>query len=117
MILQASLKVALLGLFLLVAAGAQGLTTAQVTAVKNHYLTLGSTAVEAKPAAALPSDVQVMRVDVSAGMRSASFGHKTTLLIALPAKGESAKEYWVEYGKSTNNPPALYGPFTVPAGP
>ena len=81
----------------------------QIAAVKEHYLTLGSVAIEAKPAAAPPEASKVMRVDASQKIRSASFGHKTTLLVdtAQPTR------YWVEYGKSTNTPAALYGPFDV----
>jgi hypothetical protein len=90
------------------------LTPAQVSAVKDHYLTLGSTAIEAKPVAALPAETKVERVDASARIRSASFGHKTTLLVELP-QGGTPKQYWVEYGKSTNHAAALYGPFTMPA--
>jgi hypothetical protein len=116
MIVQATLKISLIGLALFsAAAAAQELSPAQVSAVKNHYSTLGSTAVEAKPVDALPPDAKVTRVDISPHIRSASFGHKTTLLIAVPPQGETAKQYWVEYGKSTNHPAALYGPFTIPA--
>jgi len=67
-------------LSLLVAA----VTPAQVSAVKEHYLTLGSTAIEAKPVTTLPAETKVERVDASHQMRSASFGHKTTLVIELP---------------------------------
>jgi hypothetical protein len=95
----------LLGLALLSAA----LTPAQVSAVKEHYSALGSTAIEAKPAPSLPAKAKVVRVDASPRMRSASFGHKTTLLV----DSNSPKQYWVEYGRSTNTPAALYGPFTV----
>jgi hypothetical protein len=91
------------------------LTPEQLAAVKDHYSALGSTAIEAKPAAALPPDAKTERVDVSPQMRSASFGHKTTLFVELPAAGAMPKQYWVEYGKSTNHPAALYGPFALPA--
>jgi hypothetical protein len=112
MILEATSMTSLVAAALLSAA----LTPAQVSAVKDHYLTLGSTAIEAKPAAALPADAKVERVDVSPRMRSASFGHKTTLIIESPQAG-SPTQYWVEYGKSTNHPAALYGPFTVQPAP
>jgi hypothetical protein len=55
-----------------------------------------------------PKDAR--RIDVSAKIRSASFGHKTWLWVA-----SDGKQYWVEYGRSTNTPAALYGPFTVEA--
>jgi hypothetical protein len=48
------------------------------------------------------------RIDVSARIRSASFGHKTWLWVS-----EDGKEFWVEYGRSTNTPAALFGPFSV----
>jgi hypothetical protein len=88
---------------------AAALSPDQISAVKDHYLTLGSEAIEAKPAAAPPESAKVERVDASQRIRSASFGHKTTLLID---KSQPA-QYWVEYGKSTNTPAATYGPFTV----
>jgi len=53
-----------------------------------------------------PKDAR--RIDVSAKIRSASFGHKTWLWVA-----PGGKEFWVEYGRSTNTLAALYGPFTV----
>jgi hypothetical protein len=101
---QMFFKATLLAASLLVAA----LNPDQISAVKDHYLALGSEAIEAKPAAA-PAAAKVERVDASQHIRSASFGHKTTLLIdkAQPT------QYWVEYGKSTNTPAATYGPFTV----
>jgi hypothetical protein len=47
-------------------------------------------------------------VDVSERMRSASFGHTTVLLVP-----PSAQEFYVEWGRSTNRPPAWFGPFPV----
>jgi 3-methyladenine DNA glycosylase/8-oxoguanine DNA glycosylase len=80
----------------------------QISAVKEHYLALGSTAIEAKPSAA-PDAAKVTRVDASQKIRSASFGHRTTLLVDVA----QPTHYWVEYGKSTNTPAAVYGPFDV----
>jgi hypothetical protein len=97
-------KATLLAASLLAAA----LNPDQISAVKDHYLTLGSEAIEAKPATP-PASSKVERVDASQRIRSASFGHKTTLLVD---KSQPA-QYWVEYGKSTNTPAATYGPFTV----
>ncbi len=48
------------------------------------------------------------RIDVSAKIRSASFGHQTWLWVV-----PDGKEFWVEYGRSTNTPAAMYGPFAV----
>ena len=105
MILKATSLLVLLAATLLSSA----LTPDQVSAVREHYLTLGSEAIEAKPAAASPEPAKVMRVDASQHIRSASFGHKTTLLVDLA----QPTHYWVEYGKSTNRPAALYGPFNA----
>jgi hypothetical protein len=104
----------LVSLVLAAAQAAPGLTPAQAAAVKEHYRTLGSTAIEQKPASGIPGDVSVARIDASPHIRSASFGHSTTLVVALPAPGEWPKQYWVEYGRSTNHAAALYGPFALP---
>ncbi len=53
-----------------------------------------------------PKDAQ--RIDVSARIRSASFGHKTWLLVA-----PDGTQFWVEYGRSTNRPGGTFGPFSV----
>jgi len=81
----------------------------EAAAVKQSYLQLGSVAIEQKPCEALPSGVNVVRVDASSRIRSASFGHSTTLLV----DADAPKRYWVEYGRSTNHPAALYGPFEI----
>ena len=81
----------------------------EAAAVKQSYLQLGSVAIERKPCDAIPKDVSVVRVDASSRIRSASFGHSTTLLVDANAP----KRYWVEYGRSTNHAAALYGPFEV----
>jgi hypothetical protein len=87
----------------------RALSPDEAAAVKQHYMQLGSVAIEQKPCEALPSGVNVVRVDASSRIRSASFGHSTTLLVDANAP----KRYWVEYGRSTNHPAALYGPFEV----
>jgi hypothetical protein len=104
----------LIGIVLL-AALAQDLTPAQVDTVKAAYKKMDKAAVEAKPSSPLPPSAQVKRVDVSERIRSASFGHKTFLIIPMPPEGESPRRFWVEYGKSTNHPGALYGPFLIDA--
>ena len=50
------------------------------------------------------------RIDVSSKVRSSSFGHKTTLLVGA---GETVREFYVEYGRSTNRPAAHFGPFPL----
>ncbi len=69
------------------------------------YHSLTSQEIEAKPAVAPPDADKLARIDVSAPVRSASFGHKTTLLVA-------GTDFYVEYGPSTNRPKRLYGPFS-----
>jgi hypothetical protein len=73
------------------------------------YRGLTGAEIEAHPIKALPSGLETVRVDVSARFRSASFGHSTTLLV--PPTG---REFYVEYGRSTNKPGGLFGPFTLP---
>jgi hypothetical protein len=63
---------------------------------------------EAKPTAKPPTGKDWARVDASENVKSASFGHRTTLLV-------SVKEFYVEYGKSTNAPAKTFGPFELTA--
>jgi hypothetical protein len=90
-----------------------GLDQRQIDCVRAAYAKLDSAAIEAKPAASPPHAAEVARIDVSEGMRSASFGHTTTLLVPVPANDEAPKEFWVQYGRSTNAPARLFGPFPV----
>jgi hypothetical protein len=83
------------------------LTAAQISAAKATYHKLPDVTqheASVKP----PKDAQ--RIDVSARIRSASFGHRTWLLVA-----PDGKQLWVEYGPSTNTKGGLYGPFPVDA--
>jgi hypothetical protein len=93
---------------------AQALSPAQIAAVKDHYNTHGTAGTEAKSPDSIPAGVAVQRIDVSLRIRSASFGHATILIVELPKAGQPPTRYWVEYGRSTNTPAALYGPFTIP---
>ena len=71
--------------------------------------------IEAKPAPALPEGVEFARIDVTPRMRSASFGHTTTLIVPVPSAdaGAAPTQFWVQYGKSTNAPARLFGPFPL----
>jgi hypothetical protein len=80
----------------------------QREAVIKAYRAMTPEQIEAKKVEAAPAHITFARVDVSARMRSASFGHTTTLLVP-----EGAREFWVEYGRSTNHPAELFGPFPV----
>jgi len=88
------------------------LSAAQVDAVKAAYQKLAGTEIEAHKAAGAPPPKDAQRIDVSARIRSASFGHKTYLLVTA-----DGTQFWVEYGPSTNRPGALYGPFAVAPAP
>src|SRR5205823_3435721 len=91
-------------------AQAAGLRPEDADSVRAAYQALGSAGVEAKPAAALPEGIAMERIDVSERMRSASFGHTTTLLVPVSNGKVAPHEFWVEYGKSTNQPARLFGP-------
>lgn len=81
--------------------------SAAPAAVQRAYQKLTATELEAKKTTArLPKDAH--KIDVSERIRSASFGHRTWLIIA-----PDGKEFWVEYGRSTNRPGGTYGPFPV----
>ena len=104
----------------LVAAAAPVLTPAQQDAVRAEYRKLTPAEIEAHPAPALPDGAKLARIDVSARRRSASFGHKTFLAVRLESADGGADrpvEFWVEYGRSTNHPARLFGPFALPATP
>src|SRR5258708_7366776 len=75
-------------------------------AAQNAYRKLTADQLSAKKIETPPKDAQ--RIDVSEKIRSASFGHKTWLLVA-----PDGKQFWVEYGASTNSKAALFGPFLV----
>ena len=109
-----------IGLCACASSAASGLGADQVEAVRAAYQSLGSAAVEARPVPALPAGVEFERIDVSEPMRSASFGHTTTLLVPIPS-GDAGpafpQQFWVEYGKSTNQPARLFGPFPIAARP
>lgn len=95
----------------LAATAAPGLTAAQIAAVRSEYRKLTAAEVEAHPARRLPEAATFERVDASERMRSASFGHRTTLIVKV--EGAVPVAFWVEYGKSTNHPPRLFGPFSL----
>lgn len=101
-----SIVIALLSLLAPLAC-AQALSATQRDAVVAAYRALAPADVQGRPVDAAPAG-KLERVDVSDKIRSASFGHTTTLLI--PSDG---KRFWVEYGKSTNRPASWYGPFAV----
>jgi hypothetical protein len=96
------------------AACAAALPAGQEAAVRAAYEKLGSDGVEAHPASALPPGFTWRRIDVSDPVRSASFGHTTTLAVpVVRADGgqDVPNQFWVEYGRSTNAPARLFGPF------
>lgn len=88
------------------------LTKAQQDAVIAAYHALKAPEPENKKIEKLPEHLELARIDVSPRIRSASFGHKTWLLV--PKK---AQKYFIEYGRSTNTAAALFGPFDVKTTP
>ena len=74
--------------------------------VQKAYHALTSTEIESHVTKLPPKDAK--KIDVSPRIRSASFGHRTWLIVS-----PDGKEFWVEYGPSTNTPAGLFGPFTV----
>ena len=88
------------------------LTTGEEEAVVAAYHALKSPEPQSRKIDQLPEG-ELQRIEVSERIRSASFGHRTWLLV--PAGG---KRFYVEYGRSTNTPAAFFGPFDVaPAAP
>jgi hypothetical protein len=89
------------------------LDPAQANRARTAYEKLGSAFIETKSATALPEGVDLARIDVTPRMRSASFGHTTTLIVPVASRdgGVAPTKFWVEYGKSTNAPARLFGPF------
>ena len=75
--------------------------------VQRAYQKLTPTELEAKKTSARPP-ASAKKIDVSEKIKSASFGHKTWIIVS-----EDGREFWVEYGRSTNTPAQLYGPFPV----
>ena len=74
------------------------------------YHALKPDALQAKKIDALPQG-KFRRIEVKQRMRSASFGHSTTL--AVPVQEGPARQFFVEYGRSTNRPAQLFGPFAL----
>jgi hypothetical protein len=68
--------------------------------VQAAYKKLTAAEIDSHPVKQPPKDSR--KIDVSAKIRSASFGHKTWLIIA-----PDGKEFWIENGPSTNKPGGL----------
>jgi hypothetical protein len=77
-------------------------------AVIAAYHSLNDAQLQSKKIEKLPEHEEFARIDVTPRLRSASFGHATWLLVP-----PHARHFYVEFGKSTNTPPALFGPFDV----
>jgi hypothetical protein len=76
-------------------------------AVVAAYRKLSSQDIEQKRISALPPRVVLARIDINEKLRSASFGHRTTLLVPV-----GGRVFYVEYGRSTNAPGGMFGPFS-----
>jgi hypothetical protein len=77
-------------------------------AVIAAYHALKAPEPESKKIDKLPEHEELTRIDVSPRIRSASFGHRTWLLVP-----PHARHFYVEFGRSTNTPAGLFGPFEV----
>jgi hypothetical protein len=99
-------KLTLLVVFALSASAAphSALEPAQVVAA---YHALTPQQLAARAGATVPKG-KWERLDVSERLRSASFGHSTTL-----AFSRTEGVFYVEYGRSTNTPAQTFGPFSV----
>jgi hypothetical protein len=75
------------------------------------YKALKPQELDAKKIDALPQQA-FRRIEVKQRMRSASFGHSTTLVVPV-VEGHPKREFYVEFGKSTNRPGQLFGPFPL----
>lgn len=99
----------LFALMLLVAQSPTSAQEATRAAVIAAYHTLAPADIESHPIDSVPKG-EMDKVDVSAKVRSASFGHTTTLLIPKhPPVGPTL--FYVQYGRSTNSAAATFGPF------
>jgi hypothetical protein len=77
-------------------------------AVIAAYHALKAPEPESKKIEKLPEHEELTRIDVSPRLRSASFGHRTWLLVP-----PHARHFYVEFGRSTNTPAGYFGPFDV----
>jgi hypothetical protein len=84
------------------------LSKEQEQAVIAAYHALKAPEPESKKIEKLPEHEEFARIDVSPRLRSASFGHRTWLLVP-----PHARHFYVEFGRSTNTPAGLFGPFEV----
>jgi hypothetical protein len=85
----------------------------RLDAVRAAYHRLGSVDLERKRIYALPARVDFECLDATPKIRSASFGHKVTLLVPRAPDGGTAAEFYVEHGRSTNRAGAWFGPFPI----
>jgi hypothetical protein len=98
------------------------LTPARIRQIEAAYHALPKDALDGKQVETLPTDERFVRIDVSERIRSASFGHKTALLVpagtvAHPSDPNTATEFYIEHGRSTNTPLRWFGPFSVEPPP
>ena len=85
------------------------LTDVQRAAALSAYKGLIPDAILAKPIKALPNGAAFASINPEQGrFRSASFGRSVTLLVS-----DNAKQFYVQYGRSTNSPAGIYGPFAL----
>lgn len=100
--------------------GEKALTAANRAKIVSSYQALSQSGqLENKRLAALPVGLRFKSIDVSGQIRSASFGHSATILVPegpmAPgvADPNGAKQFYVQYGASTNAPGGIFGPFDI----
>ena len=85
--------------------------TAADDTYRKAYQALSQAEIAKQKVDALPQ-ATFKRIDVSPRMRSASFGHKTWVLVP-PQRAQGGGEFYLEFGKSTNHPASYFGPFPL----
>jgi hypothetical protein len=97
------------------------LTAAHQAKIMSIYNALqASGQLENKRAGGLPLGLRFKSLDVTPQMHSASFGHSSTILVPegalspdVKADPNTATQFYVQCGASTNRPGGIYGPFDI----
>ena len=92
---------------------------AKIVADYKHLLAAGDIT---KHPMHMPLGIQFASIDVTDKIHSASFGHSATILVPegplvpnprVKHDPNQAKEFYVQFGASTNTPAGFYGPFKI----
>ena len=100
------------------------LTPARTKEIIADAVKLGDVGIRKHPTG-MPLGIQFASIDVSrqlGAFGSVSFGHKATILVPegplvpnpkIKHDPNKAKEFYVQFGASTNTPAGFYGPFKI----